>query len=81
MLAVCWLAAGPASRVPPTEAARSRMPGSPCPPPLLSAAAGEPRPLSAISMVRSVPVKLSDTVADAGPACRMALVSDSCTIR
>ena len=82
-------AVGPASRCPPSMAARSRMPMMPCPPPL-----AEPAPArqvrGALGAGRAVVPDLDhqgrlavvQPHLDRDPgACRMALLSASCTIR
>ena len=83
--------AGACLDVPSTDAARSRIPASPCPPPVLSL------PVLSVPVLWPVsgraPAGVGDldpqlgagiadeTVAVAGPAWRIALVSDSCMIR
>src|SRR5690625_4146933 len=71
---------GPAARVPPSIAARSRMPTRPCPAP--SDVAAAPRPSSSTEMVSpSVFHSVVTIAAASGPPCLRMFVSDSCTIR
>src|SRR5690606_32051251 len=70
---------GPAVRVPPTEAARSRMPGRPCPAWSPVATGPVPGPLATSS--RTVSPYSRSTTTRLPWACREALASDSCRIR
>ncbi|GLY30963.1 hypothetical protein Kisp02_43280 [Kineosporia sp. NBRC 101731] len=69
----------PTSSVPPQAAARSRIPISPYPLPVLSPSPAGP--LSWTSTSRPSPASRSTTSACSARACTRAFVSDSCTIR
>ena len=69
-------------RVPPErEAARSRMPARPWPPGPPSTLAEAPRPSSSIAHGQAVADAVHQHRGPAGPAWRITLVSDSCTMR
>src|SRR6185437_554775 len=75
---------GPASRLPPSIVARSRMPTRPCPPPAAQvplATSTEATPSLRISSVRLSGRYATCTCTRAPGACRIALLSASCTIR